>query len=738
MNFMRVWMSGAGINGSQWLDWASHHLPSDGYLPGVYFDLKNTYQSADVAMKLDSNNPCFFAGFWQGGIPVEPGAVYRVTARVKLNGVTGQGSYGFVIKRGGWLEEQCAGAGQGTLITEPVTGSTGWITVSGTYTTAQDQNWLGNLYLALQNVTGGEAYVHEVHLWKDKDPWQVELLHDPYANSHLYFDPMNAAKWDRYIEAAERHGVYLKLVIDEKNEWIRNHIDAATGKMTADGDNNYFYAAPGTKVRWLQEAWWRYLIARWGYSTAIHSFEYINEGDPYNGYHHDAADAMARYFDEHDPGRHMVTTSFWASFPNAEFWSNPGYTSVDYADLHAYISTGWGTEASFLGPAYLETRPQFIHSGNASAHINGADDMGETISPRGLVLREPGEWFIRYWMKAENLTTDCPYDTTGSMVFIRWSVDGGSYEGGFQGIVPGNSEGKDFICTSPAGTFNWTQFRSDLDRNGDKLPAEHRLIIDDNLPHELSLTIINTNGDSGQAWIDNVELVSPSGRVVPVIGQFDITPLDEDTAWFNRAYGELWGGRSPVGARMPLVRGETGIDFPDRQEWNPELNKDTQGIWLHNNVWGQINPGGMYELFWWVSETIPETLYPHYLTYRNFMAGIPLSNGHYQDAAAATSQPDLRAWGQRDDVNGRMHLWIQNIQHTWKRVVSGSSIPPLSGTVTLSHVPAGTYQVTWWDTYRVEQPIIRTEQITSAGGTLQLTLPQPLASDIAVKLERMR
>ena len=35
--------------------------------------------------------------------------------------------------------------------------------------------------------------------------------------------------------------------------------------------------------------------------------------------------------------------------------------------------------------------------------------------------------------------------------------------------------------------------------------------------------------------------------------------MSDDTAWFNRAYGELFGGRL-TGARMPLVRGETGID----------------------------------------------------------------------------------------------------------------------------------------------------------------------------------
>jgi hypothetical protein len=739
MNFVRVWLSGAGINGSQWTAWASHHLPSDGYLPGVLFDTQNTYGGADVAMKLDDSNPCFFGGFRQGGIPVEPNVTYRVEARVKLDGVAGPasaGDYGFVVKLGDWLDTGCAKAGAGTPLTRPVVGSTGWVTVSGTYKTRSDQHWLGRLYLARQNATAGKVYVDEVHLWRVDDPWRTDLIYAPYANSHLHFDPLSAAKWDTYIDAAEQHGLYLKLVVDEKNEWIRNHV-GPDGKMTATGSNDNFYAAPGTKVRWLQQAWWRYLIARWGYSTAVHSFEYVNEGDPYNGHHYEAANAMARYFHGHDPSRHMVTTSLWASFPNIEFWSNPSYSDMDYADLHAYISTGWGLDASFLDKSHVETRAQYIHSGNASAHIAGTDHSNYSITPRGLVVRGPGEWLVRYWMKADRFTTQCPYNTSGGMQRVRWMVDGGTYWGGLEGVVPGDSEGKDFVCTSPAGSFDWTQFRSDRDRAGNLLPAAHRLILTDNSPHEISLRLENPNGAGGDAWIDDVELVSPSGRVVPVIGHFDTTPMDEDTAWFNRAYGDLLGGGSPVGAQMPLVRGETGIDSPGQQDWNRDLIKDTQGIWLHNNVWGQINPGGMADLFWWSSETIPESIYHNYLTYRSFMEGIPLSNGLYRDAGALTSQANLRAWGQRDDTNGRVHLWIQNTQHTWKRVVSGPAISPVSGTITLPTMRAGTYQVTWWNTYAVANPVMRTEKVTTSGSSLILTLPQPLADDVAVKVERL-
>jgi len=737
MNFMRVWLSGASINGSQWSSWASQ-LSNDGYLPGVSLDIQETYAGSDVSMRLDAENRCFFADFWQNGIPVEPEKEYTVWARVKLSGISGPagpGQYGFVIKQGGWLEDQCDQPDAGRLITQSLSGTQDWTIVSGSFTTQPGQYWLDYLYLARQNVTSGEIYIDEVRLWRTADPHRVNLLREPNANSHLHFDPMNAAKWDLFIEAAERHGVYLKLVIDEKNEWIRNHM-RLDGSMAGSGDNNNFYAAPNSKSRWLQRAWWRYLIARWGYSTAIHSFEYINEGDPYNGHHYEAANGMARYFHQNDPSHHLVTTSFWTSFPNAEFWSNPQFQDVDYADLHAYISTGWGANASFLEASQIETRPQYVHSGNASAILAGAKELSTAITPRGLVIQGRGEWIVRYWMKAEGFMANCSFGSQGGMQRVRWMLDGGEYWGGKEGVVPNNTEGKDFLCTSQAGTYGWTQFNSDRDRNGVLLPAVTRLILADDLPHEISLHLENSSGVAGNAWIDDVELVDPSGQVVPIIGEFDITPFDEDTAWFNRAYGELFGGGSLVGARMPLVRGETGIDSWNEQVINPELSRDTEGIWLHNNLWGQVNPGGMYELFWWASETISPSLFDNYLTFSNFMEGIPFNNGNYRDLGAQTSHTKLRVWGQRDDLNGQMYLWIQNLDHTWKRVIDGSTIEAVSGTVTIPGVAPGRYRIQWWHTYRVENPQFLVQEVAS-NGSLVVELPAPLVDDVAAKIERL-
>jgi hypothetical protein len=118
------------------------------------------------------------------------------------------------------------------------------------------------------------------------------------------------------------------------------------------------------------------------------------------------------------------------------------------------------------------------------------------------------------------------------------------------------------------------------------------------------------------------------------------------------------------------------------------------------------------------------------------MQGIPLSNGAYKDLAAQTSEPNLRAWGQRDDTAGRMHLWIQNMQHTWTRVVAGDPITPIAGSVTIPNVSKAIYCATWWNTYAVTNPIFLTQALTSSGA-LTLNLPAPLSDDVAVQIRRV-
>lgn len=139
--------------------------------------------------------------------------------------------------------------------------------VSHTFTTDANTYFLDNLYLILENTTGGDAFVDEVSLREVVNgvPSGPEILRKGRFAYHLYFDPYASWQWDYLLDRAAQYGVTIRPVVLEKNDWIANHLGADGNPVGGyyELDNNRFYAAPNTTVRRLHEHFWRYLIARW-------------------------------------------------------------------------------------------------------------------------------------------------------------------------------------------------------------------------------------------------------------------------------------------------------------------------------------------------------------------------------------------------------------------------------------------------------------------------------------------
>jgi hypothetical protein len=201
-----------------------------------------------------------------------------------------------------------------------------------------------------------------------------------------------------------------------------------------------------------------------------------------------------------------------------------------------------------------------------------------------------------------------------------------------------------------------------------------------------------------------------------------------DLAYNTQYYSEKRGAFGRKGASKPLIRGETGF--------SSEVLSDTEGVWLHNYIWGGLNPGGMYEQYWFVQEHIVQSdndLRYHYKAFKNFMEDIPLNNGNYEDAQAIVSNENLRAWGQKYLVNGRAHLWIQNKDHTWKKVVDSDPIPQASDTLVIGGFQAGQiYAIEWWDTY-TGQPLMTSTIVAQSDGSIPITVTN-LVNDVALQI----
>jgi hypothetical protein len=156
---------------------------------------------------------------------------------------------------------------------------------------------------------------------------------------------------------------------------------------------------------------------------------------------------------------------------------------------------------------------------------------------------------------------------------------------------------------------------------------------------------------------------------------------------------------------MPIVRGEAGIDFLERQEEQSALANDTNGVWLHNYTWAMLHPGGMYELYWW-SDNIRTNpgpdgdtsngLFDVFAPYNEFLSNIPLNAGGYVDIDVSPPS-GTRVIGQKNR-NGsdatKAHFWIQDLDHRWRTPNSGN----LSGSLSISGMKANTsFPIEWWD-----------------------------------------
>lgn len=132
------------------------------------------------------------------------------------------------------------------------------------------------------------------------------------------YNTENAWRLDRLMDLAEENGIYVTLVLHSHgqfvegswvtNEWQSNPYNKANGGMS-ETPADFFR---GERERMLLKQRLRYIVARWGYSPNILSWELCNEvyavrvdKEVLRDWHAE----MAGYLRQEDLGRHMVTTS---------------------------------------------------------------------------------------------------------------------------------------------------------------------------------------------------------------------------------------------------------------------------------------------------------------------------------------------------------------------------------------------------------------------------------------------
>jgi hypothetical protein len=141
-----------------------------------------------------------------------------------------------------------------------------------------------------------------------------------------------ARELDYMLEAAEANGVFLELCSHSDPYWIWPYtLDGEAGSQQVAFDD------PKHLAEWKRN--FRYVVARWGYSTSVLSWENWNElghvlpnTPEWNFYQ-----AYSLYQRTSDPYHHLLTTSQGSQAYSPAFWSSSFF---DIANYHDYMMPG--------------------------------------------------------------------------------------------------------------------------------------------------------------------------------------------------------------------------------------------------------------------------------------------------------------------------------------------------------------------------------------------------------------
>lgn len=390
-NLSRIWMSGSNVSGSSWAPW-SGGIPYDGNVPGSSLTSSQAYGDGQFSLNLSATgNQCAFYGFAGTKASVMPNTNYRILIRLKTVGLQGSGGFTFRPLGSNW-PNSCGSYAAQPLVVPYQNGTEDWHTVTATWNSGS-ATLLGIALLTLENVTGGQVYIDEVSIRQDLGGGQYgpEVLPRSNFNTQNYFSQEPSWNWDYGLDQFAQNGLYVKAVIEEKQDYVYNHLSpygfgyAPGGLMTGARGATLLY----------QQYFWRYLTARYGYSRAVHSWEYANEQAPGDLY---MAEQLGKYMKQTDPELHLVTTSDWAgiTYGNNQYeWQDPSYPDVSYADAHAYVNSGtynqattsWlGTTDPFTGGSTVLDSAQYTSAHSIDQYSkNAAGNKPMVIGESGII-----------------------------------------------------------------------------------------------------------------------------------------------------------------------------------------------------------------------------------------------------------------------------------------------------------------------------------------------------------------
>ena len=190
-----------------------------------------------------------------------------------------------------------------------------WTTFRHEFTTGARDWRLGSMRFRLEGK--GAAWLGDLSL--KEAGGGAELLWEADMNRRVrgFYNPFDCFLLDELLSAAEQRGIYLQLCMLTRNLYM----NALTNSASPQYDRTIVDA----------KKFFRYAVARWGYSTSVAAWEYWNEmnpGLPTDRFYTE----LGAFFERTDPYHHLRTTSTWG--PSAK---DCRHGKLDVADVHFYL-----------------------------------------------------------------------------------------------------------------------------------------------------------------------------------------------------------------------------------------------------------------------------------------------------------------------------------------------------------------------------------------------------------------
>ena len=342
-------------------------------------------------------------------------------------------------------------------------------------------SWLGNLTANSGNF---------IRVWMASWAFGLEWKNNYNGFAGLKkYKQTNAFYFDWLLDYCKQNDVYVMVTLNNHGqvstgvnpEWTDNPYNAANGGPAT----NTWDFFTNTTAKNLHRNRLRYIIARYGYSQAVQSWELFNEVDWTDQFETRKTDVknwhqeMADYIKSKDVYKHLVTTSFAKDVHDPATWN---ITNIDFSQTHYYIDAPNIENTIAAGvQTYLSNYPKPTLNGEFG--LGPAGSVLSTNDPSGVhihnalwgtafsgALGSGLSWWWDDYIQPRNLY---PYFKPLAAVINSIELMQGNYKKAVATITGGGTADASIVPgadwgTAPAANFN-------IDTTGNISPAAAQL-----------------------------------------------------------------------------------------------------------------------------------------------------------------------------------------------------------------------------------------------------------------------